>query len=354
MAHCRDHLTRLAAAPVDDHTFRVRTMALLRRVVGFDAWCWSTVDPLSGFPTDGLADHSALAGAQRQLFELIYAPGGADDVAQPIHGAPVSRLHATTRGAPVTSRRWAELLGPRGVGDELCCRIRLRGECWGNVVLYRGSDSRPFSAADAATLMPLLQLWARRHRAEVQAHLTGQRNGEGGSAGSAVLLLDGHRRLVASSAEASSMLATLPQRPDGEPPLCVTALAAWLAVRREDHATPHVPVHGSDGWLLVQAHRLRGGVTPGTVAVTLTSALPAQLAPMAMAAAGLTAREREITALVLAGMSTAGIAATLHIAGYTVQDHLRHVFTKFGLRERRQLVARLLLDPSGEAPPILG
>ena len=59
---------------------------------------------------------------------------------------------------------------------------------------------------------------------------------------------------------------------------------------------------------------------------------------------GLSAREREVVELVMRGATTAHIAATLHIAEYTVQDHLSHIFDKVGVRGRRALVKRLYLD----------
>src|SRR3954468_761839 len=67
----------------------------------------------------------------------------------------------------------------------------------------------------------------------------------------------------------------------------------------------------------------------------------ADLAALLLAAHGLTRREQEVCQEVLAGRSTAEIATALFISANTVQNHLKSLFDKVGVRTRRELVARL-------------
>ncbi|WP_445152161.1 AAA family ATPase [Baekduia sp. Peel2402] len=59
----------------------------------------------------------------------------------------------------------------------------------------------------------------------------------------------------------------------------------------------------------------------------------------------LTAREREVCALVAGGATNAEVATALFLSRRTVEYHLRQIFRKLGVRSRSELAARVLTDP---------
>jgi DNA-binding CsgD family transcriptional regulator len=56
---------------------------------------------------------------------------------------------------------------------------------------------------------------------------------------------------------------------------------------------------------------------------------------------GLTAREQEVATLAGGGHTSASVARTLRISPHTVNDHLKAVFRKVGVRTRQDLAMAL-------------
>ncbi|HKS52966.1 MAG TPA: helix-turn-helix transcriptional regulator [Pseudonocardiaceae bacterium] len=106
-------------------------------------------------------------------------------------------------------------------------------------------------------------------------------------------------------------------------------------------------VQGVGGqWAVLHASPLIGG-DDEQIAVTIEPATGDQLTGLLLAAYGLTARERDVCREVIAGHSTADIAARLFMSAHTVQDDLKSVFAKVGVRSRGELVARLRPEDPG-------
>jgi DNA-binding CsgD family transcriptional regulator len=108
-----------------------------------------------------------------------------------------------------------------------------------------------------------------------------------------------------------------------------------------DAASPRARLRTPSGrWLVIHGSRVRDRLD-GSVAIIIEEAKPSEVAPIIIQAYGLTDREADLVRLVVQGLSTKEIAAELYLSGYTVQDHLKSVFEKFGVRSRRELVAKL-------------
>jgi DNA-binding CsgD family transcriptional regulator len=101
------------------------------------------------------------------------------------------------------------------------------------------------------------------------------------------------------------------------------------------------------GCLSEQRGSLLGDGPGSRVAVLIEAARPPELAPLIADAYALTRRERLVTELVARGLSTNEIAGRLHIAAYTVQDHLKAIFDKTGCGSRGDLVAQLFFRHYG-------
>jgi DNA-binding CsgD family transcriptional regulator len=97
----------------------------------------------------------------------------------------------------------------------------------------------------------------------------------------------------------------------------------------------------SGQWLVLHASRMSGPALPAPIAVILEVAQPLEIAPLIIQAYDLSKREGEITLLVVRGLSTSEIVSELHISAHTVQDHLKAIFDRVGVRSRRELIANI-------------
>lgn len=69
-------------------------------------------------------------------------------------------------------------------------------------------------------------------------------------------------------------------------------------------------------------------------------AAPAETFELLCRVYALTTRERQVVAAMIAGADTHAMTKRLAISRHTVQDHLKSVFAKVGVRSRREVLAR--------------
>ena len=115
---------------------------------------------------------------------------------------------------------------------------------------------------------------------------------------------------------------------------------------RDRASVPRVCIRARSGrWLTLQASMSESHLgSQGEIVLIIESAGPKEMAWLNTAAYGLSSREREIVDLIVRGLPSKQIAASLYVTEDTVQKHLSNIFEKGGVWSRLALVKRLYLN----------
>ena len=342
----------LARAGLDLEGFLAEATESVRRAVPWVAACLGTHDPGTHMLTSARKyGHLREVNSHDHEFGLVEY-GGIEPTAfteLAVAPVPAAGVHLVHDGEVGRSTRMDTFMRPNfGFGDEARLAFRESGQAWGAMALFRGPDDAPFAADDIEFLASLSAQFARGVRAGMLTRLADAAPAVE-SAGPAVVIVGADDRVVQMSAGAEQRIARLPRGAGAADPMSpVSALvgAARRYARGEAATPPRARLRAADGmWLVMHASPLTGlGDRDGEVVVTIEEARPPEIVALVVAAFGLTPRERDVTQLVLQGVDTKEIAASLHLSAYTVQDHLKSVFEKADVRSRRELIARIYFD----------
>jgi DNA-binding CsgD family transcriptional regulator len=317
----------------------------LAAVVPYDSSCWLSLDPATLLPTahftrevDG--DHIVAMAANEYLEDDVNKFAQLADA--PL---PVGVLSIATGGELGRSARYRDLLADRGYrdGDELRATLRDADRVWGCVAIHRRVGR--FTLEEGRLVGGITcQLASGIRRAILRTAL--ELHAEPDPPG--LIVLGSDDRIESVTTPARAWLDELFDSTHGSAavPLVVASIAhqARLAAagRTEEVATLRLP-RRSGGWLRLDASMLDER-DAGRVAIIVGPSREPEVATMIAEVYRLTRREREVTGLVLRGRSTEEIGELLGLSPYTVQDHLKSIFRKVGVRSRRELVAQLFLQ----------
>jgi DNA-binding NarL/FixJ family response regulator len=354
IARLVDEIALLAdrGMPPDDY-FR-EASARLGRVVDYDATCWHTLDPETRLITSD-APHELV---ELGVFTAETAPAaGAGVVASEYFRSdfntfaalaarrvPVGILSGATRGRPERSARYREVLVPAGIPFELRAAFVSRGRCWGAVHVARLADRPDFVAADAAALARAGGTIADGIRTAILFDAA-RRPDDPTAPGLVVLDPANEVELITAPARElfTALRSSAVAESDETPPTPLLALAAHARTRSSREAPAAIAVPTASGWITLHAS-LPEGRAGGRVAIVVGRSGSPHATALRLEAHGVTAREREVAALLAQGLSNDEIAVRLVLSPFTVQDHVKSVFEKTGVASRRELVARIFLD----------
>jgi len=259
----------------------------------------------------------------------------------------LSTLHEATGGDPSASPRWLANM-TYGADQELVAGLRGRsGDVWGALGLYRGPGQPMFEGEEIAfvqAVTPYLAEGARR------ALLVGEIADPEVPDGPGLIVLSADGAVESATPGVERWIAELPDGDwdTGRLPSAVLSVAARALRTAEQPAEPGeiavARVLARSGiWVVLHGAALVSSAA-ARVAVIVEPAHPARIAPLLMSVYGLTEREQSVTRLVLQGNSTTEIATELVVSTQTVQQHLKNVFDKTGVRSRRDLVGKVFFS----------
>jgi DNA-binding CsgD family transcriptional regulator len=338
-----ERIAELSARGHDLVTFwRECTEVLEAAIPHYDKPCWYTLDPVSLLITSHY--HDGLPEYPLKMLRHEYYGDDVNQIADVVRSeSGISTLHDATGGDPSLSPSW-QMNMTMGGDQEMIAALRTGGAVWGAVGLYRAPGEPMFDDGDKVfvkAIAPDLATGARTGLLVGEARDPQWRD----SPGLVVLSEDGEVESTTPGVE--RWLSDLPDGDlhAGRLPTAVHAVAARAlrtAQSRDDPGEVALArvLARSGTWVVLHGTSL---VASGSrrAAVIVEPAHPARITPLLMSAYGLTDREQDVTRLVLRGDSTAQIADRLVVSPHTVQQHLKNIFDKTGVRSRRELVGKV-------------
>ena len=181
----RDQILQLCEGDADARTLRLEVLAVLRRVIGFDAHVWLLTDPETSVGSAPLADVPCLPELPR-LIRLKYLTA-VNRWTSMI--TPVASLSEATGGKLDRSLIWRDLLSRYQIGDIATSVYRDRFGCWAFLDLWRTRKAPAFAAAELEFLHSIAAPLTTALRHTQAAAFAADQAGHQPSTGPVVLLL---------------------------------------------------------------------------------------------------------------------------------------------------------------------
>lgn len=353
----RADIARIDARRLTWVDFTADVTEAVRPLIPFDAYCWHTIDPGTILFTGSVNRNVACSGSWLARHEYVL-----DDVDKwsflAHSGRIAGAISIDTHGDPTRSARHRSHES-YGFGDELRVSLVADGIYWGAAAFLRYADQPWFTESEVSALSALSASIATGLRRAIAIQASPAEPRADWGPGVVVFDDDGQPESISPAAErwiGEFVEHPAPDRPSESKVVQAIAARARAIAPGTDPlelaARARVRTRGGT-WLRLYGTRLGGG-PGGRTAVIIHPATPHDIAPVVALSYGLTERESQVAMQCIQGRATKEIAKALTMSPYTVQDHLKCIFDKTGVRTRGELVGQIFLDHYAtrwETPP---
>lgn len=307
----RDAVAALSEQGLDPAELLQEVEARMRPIVPHDTGAWWTTDPETLLPT---------------VLGVSEPPSYAGDLFSPADYDVFDRLDQTSRDA---------VLEP----EILRVLSRSGHATWAAGRFTRAPDLPGFTKAEADYLAAV----GRYVGAGVREYLAQTPWSDGPSRVPGVLVVSADERIDDVTPEATEWLSRLPAHEPGSLPTSLRGLVRQNRAKRVGRSLlrpAKVRIRMPEGdWVIARATSFTIDETRS--AVLVRTATRADMKAVTLALHSLTARERQISELLLDGLDPRDVSAQLNISIHTVRGYVKAVFAKFGVSSRGELTAYL-------------
>jgi len=336
----RETIAKIARSHLTPHELLAEVAVQIQNVIRFEHGGGLLLDHATLLPTGRACPYPHPALANSLLRNEVLTPDVhkfAELARQPV---PVATRAQLAPEAEARSVRMGSILTSAGLGDEIRVVFRAGETVWGAGSFTRGADTPPYDEEQIRFVADIAEDVGRGLRAS----LARRANAAPRDRAPGVLLVDEHLEIVSETPAARSWRAGMEPRSL----MAIHAIALSSMHDPENERTRRTRVRLMTGeWLVLTAAPMatRPG-DPQLTIVTLDRLPQSERVRLLLRLHGLSAREREVTQLLLQGFTTDAIAARLLISRNTLRSHVKSTFAKVGVTSRPELMAVL----AGDAP----
>ncbi|MEO7589025.1 MAG: LuxR C-terminal-related transcriptional regulator [Arachnia sp.] len=327
----------------DDRSLRAGLLDMIHDCIPFDAHAFLLTDPTTSVGCSPVAEVPDLSSLPA-LIRLKYLTTVNRWTGLPARGC--ATLQQTTGGCPGSSLVWREYLAALGIVDVASVVFTDRFGWWGFLDLWRREDR--FTDDEVAALSAVRPAITSRLR-RLQADGFRVADPSPQHRRPAALILSPGLIIRSRTAQTDAWLATLIPPEGGRGPIPASAYnvaAQLLAIEAavDDHPAQARILLDVGTWLTLRADRLAGPEPAAArdIVVTMEASSPTERLDLYSRAHGLTARETDVLGHLADGCDTRTLARLMSISDFTVQDHLKSIFTRTLTSSRHELLARAL------------
>ncbi|PGS42253.1 helix-turn-helix transcriptional regulator [Bacillus cereus] len=321
--------------------FQKEFLNILKKVISFDASCFTAIDPRTFLSTGAYTDRR-IEQLHSQLFMNEFLEDDYNKFKDLARNPPhVGAMCIITNDNPIKSTRYRNILKPAGFIDEVRVVCMSKGKCFGHLSLFRDKTKVPFQHDECKYLSKVGLLAGDTLRtsfiirSEEQVKVVGR----------GMIVLNENLRLNYWDQTGYIWLSNFrkyEQLNEDDIPRPIRAVCSKVKANETNkEATVCISLTCRE-FLVIRASRLEGYSSCHTgYRVLFESARPEEVFPFLADSYCLSQREKEVIVGIVRGLSTKEVAKELCISTYTVQDHFKSIFEKVGVCSRNELIWEL-------------